>query len=849
MVSPFILLVLCWQFRLGCCVNGSPEWFNDISTNLFSLPGDIMLGGLFSINDLSSNLSQRTKPNNISCEKVNELGLGLSIVMKYAVDEINANQILLPGIKLGYETYDTCKQAAVIVRPTLSFLTAKSTKALSVECNYTNYEPRISAVIGPYSSELVSVIGKVLGFFLMPQISYGATSDKFSDNLHYPSFFRTVPTDKWQVEVMALLLREFAWNWVAVVGSDEEYGQRGVEQFSKLAEAMSICVAYQALIPVYTNPEPAIRTIVRNIIATKVHVVVVFSDPPSAEIFFSEVIRRNMTAVWIASTGWAVHYRLTTLPNIQSIGTVIGFTDRTQNLDLLPVYTHKLFAKISEERQSMSGPVPTADPSNPCPQCWYLSPANITLVTAPAVQRSAFGVYAAIYSVAEALHNLLDCNSTACKWGLKTKIYPWELLRVLRNTSVNVSGTHLVFDSNGNPNIGYNVIQWKWGASGLDFMHVGTFYESLSINKSLFRWHTEDSKVPESRCSAECDKGQIRRVKGFHSCCYDCIDCLPGTYRAYEDDIECTECPKGQWSLIRSTSCTKPTFVVLSWDTPEALAMILAGVLLLLCQVSVGAVFLKHRQTPMVMASGGTQSLVALLSLIGGCLSLLLFLGQLGDTKCRLQLPLTCFFQTGALSIVTSISLQIFYVTEFPDRAASQLHIIRGYGSWLFVLVCCVVQASLCSWFGHESPSLSEHMAHMTITFVNDFLACPVIPLTAFALMQGFNALLALVSFMATFMAVKPLHQYNLARDITFSCLIYCVIWLTFIPVYIGLSDKGKSIVHVSFDLGTNLGVVVAYYVPKCYLLLRKPDLNKPEQFCTFLEAVPPRPVEQEPQT
>lgn len=90
--------------------------------------------------------------------------------MKYAVDEINANQILLPGIKLGYEIYDTCRQSAVIVKPAISFLTAKSDNVLSVECNYTDYETSISAVIGPYSSEMVSVIGKLMGFFLMPQV-------------------------------------------------------------------------------------------------------------------------------------------------------------------------------------------------------------------------------------------------------------------------------------------------------------------------------------------------------------------------------------------------------------------------------------------------------------------------------------------------------------------------------------------------------------------------------------------------------------------------------------------------------------------------------------------------------
>ncbi|XP_042353952.1 taste receptor type 1 member 3 [Plectropomus leopardus] len=840
MVAPVALLVLCWALRLSCSTS-STEWFHNISTSLFNLSGDVMLGGLFPINLITSNLSQRTEPNDISCERLYENGLGLALVMKYAVDEINANQGLLPGIKLGYQIYDTCRQSAVIVKPTMSFLTAKSSKALSVRCNYTNYETSISAVIGPYSSEMVSVIGKLLGFFLMPQVSYGATSDKFSNKLLYPSFFRTVPSDRWQVDVMVLLLREFKWNWVAVVGSEEEYGQRGVQEFSKKAENMSVCVAYQGLIPVYTDPAPAIKTIIQNIKATKVGVVVVFSLVEPAEIFFKEVIKNNVTAVWIASTSWAINNQITSIPNIQSIGTVIGFIDKIQTLDLLTNYTKALFTKLSEERENTPAPslVSKGNPDNPCPQCWSLSMDNISLVEDPGVKRTAFSVYAAIYSVAQALHNLLGCNSTACMHGSETKVYPWKLLEVLKNTSVDINGKHLQFDSQGNPNIGYSMIEWIWNASEVNFIDVGSFYEQLTINKTLFKWHTKTSEVPQSTCSAECDTGQVRRVKGFHSCCFDCIDCVRGTYQKNKEDIQCTDCPTGQWSFNRSTNCTYPTFDVLSWNTSEALEMVLGGVLLLACQVSVGVVFLKYRGTLLVAASGGVLSFVALLSLMGACLSLVLFLGQPGDVVCRLQLPLTSIFQTVALSIITFISLQILYVTEFPKMASSHLHILRGPGSWLFVLVCCALQIGLCGWFVAEGLSLSEYKAQMKIDFLKSFLACPMSPLTGFAVIQGFNGALALMSFMCTFMAAKPLHQYNLARDITFSSLIYCVIWVTFIPIYIGLSHKNKSIVHVFFTLASNLGLVVAYYFPKCYLLLWKPELNTAEHFCTFLEGVP----------
>lgn len=167
----------------------------------------------------------------------------------------------------------------------------------------------------------------------------------------------------------------------------------------------------------------------------------------------------------------------------------------------------------------------------------------------------------------------------------------------------------------------------------------------------------------------------------------------------------------------------------------------------------------------------------------------------------------------------------------------------------MFLLICCVVQAGMCGWFVQEGPSLTEYMAAMKIDFVRAFLACPVEPLTGLALMQGFITALALVSFMCTFMAAKPPHQYNLARDITFSSLIYCVIWVTFIPIYIGLNDKYKCIVYVSFTLTSNFGLVAAYYFPKCNLLLRKPELNTAEYFTNFLDGVPTTPAEDEPQT
>ncbi|XP_063072738.1 taste receptor type 1 member 3-like [Engraulis encrasicolus] len=834
MVAQESVLLLSCLFCLG-----RADWLQNISTDLFRSSGDILIGGLFPINELTSDLSEREEPDDIECNSINTYGLGLALVMKFSVDHINAEQSVLPGIKLGFETYDTCRQPAVIMKPTLLFLSEGSTEEVAVKCNYTDYVTRVVAVIGPYISEMVGVVGKLLGFFLIPQISYGATSDKFSDKDLYPSFMRTVPTDKWQVEAIVELLKLFGWNWVAVVASEDEYGRQGQRQFSSLAGNEGICVAYEGLIPIYSDPLPTIKNILQHINTTSTGVVVLFSLSQPALTFFKEVINQKMKLVWVGSTAWALHNDIASLPQINTVGTILAFADKSRPLPLLSPYFQALFSKIQQERQEQ----PSSEPSsltptmgNPCPQCWYFSPDNITLVDHTLLQRTAFSVYAAVYSVAQALHDMLGCNATSCPPLGKQKIYPWQLLEVLRKVSLDINGTHLKFDKDGNPNIGYDVMVWIWRGQKVEFREIGSFLGNLSIDKTRIEWHTESNEVPTSSCSADCRPGQVRRVKGFHSCCFDCITCLEGTFQNNSDDIQCTTCPEGQWSIQRSNHCLDPTYTYLAWDSPESLGLVLAGVVVLICEIVVTVLFLRHWDTALVKASGGPLCVLSLLCLVVCCASLVLFLGPPGDIMCRLQLPFNAFFPTVALSAILAISLQIVCVTEFPEKTCPHLQTLRGPGSCLVVLACCGVQAGLCGWFVQVAPSLTTSRANLKVTFVERFLGCPVEPMLSFGIVLGFNGALALVSFMCTFMALKPAGQYNMARDITISTLAYCVVWVIFVPIYTGLDDREKSIAHVAVTLISHMGLVAAYFFPKCHLLLKTPELNTPEHFRAYLE-------------
>ena len=40
----------------------------------------------------------------------------------YAIDQINTNKTLLPGVRLGYDARDTCRDAQVAIQQTLDFI-------------------------------------------------------------------------------------------------------------------------------------------------------------------------------------------------------------------------------------------------------------------------------------------------------------------------------------------------------------------------------------------------------------------------------------------------------------------------------------------------------------------------------------------------------------------------------------------------------------------------------------------------------------------------------------------------------------------------------------------------------
>ncbi|XP_006871826.1 PREDICTED: taste receptor type 1 member 3-like [Chrysochloris asiatica] len=801
----------------------------------FRVQGDYMLGGLFPMSSAeSAGLGDRTQPNSTACRRFSALGLLWALAVKMAVEEINNGSDLLPGLRLGYDLFDTCTEPVVAMKPCLVFLAKAGSLNIAAYCNYTQYQPRVLAVIGPHSSELALVTGKFFSFFLMPQVSYGASTDRLSNRETFPSFFRTVPSDRVQLGAIVELLVTFGWNWVAAVGSDDEYGRQGLSIFSSLASSRSICIAHEGLVPVTRGHRTSlgqVEKLLQVVNQSNVQVVVLFASAHAAHALFSYSVHSQLEPkVWVASEAWLASDLVTTLPGIDRVGTVLGFLMRGAQLPEYPEYvaTHLSQAAnpafcASLDATELGLEEHVVGPR--CPQCDHITIQN---VSAGLLHHQIFTAYAAVYSVAQALHNTLHCNASGCP--AREAVQPWQLLERMYNMSFRVRGLELAFDANGNVAMEYDLKLWVWQGGEPKFHTVGTFNGRLQVHNSQITWHTPGNQDPVSRCSRQCTEGQVRRVKGSHSCCYDCVDCKAGTYRRNPDDLFCTECSLDQWSPDRSTRCfpRRPKF--LAWGEPTTLGLlILLSLVLGLALVALG-LFICHWDSPMVQASGGPLTCFGLACLNLVCLSVLLFPGWPNPTSCLVQQPLSHLPLTGCLSTLFLQAAETFVESELPLSWMGRLQgWLRGPGTWLVVLLAVLAEAGLCTWYLVAFPPkvVTDWRALPQEALVH----CRVRSWFSFGLVHATNATLAFLCFLCTFLVQSRPGRYNHARGLTFATLAYFITWISFVPLFTNVHIAYQPAVQMGAILICALGILAAVYLPKCYLLLWYPALNTPEFF------------------
>ncbi|XP_058019490.1 vomeronasal type-2 receptor 26-like [Ahaetulla prasina] len=704
----------------------------------------------------------------------------------HAVTKINKDLFLLPNITLGFHIYDNKETVRRVSWNSLSLLSTRGQMVPGYKCD--KQDPLLS-VVGDVNSQYSRQMASIFSIFKVPQLGFHFLKFTQGDRIVFPSFFRISPNEFPQYVGLVRLLLYFQWNWVGLVAPESDNGELFVSTLIPMLQEKEICLAFTHLLESVSALLSANKCL--SLIPTdhshdipEFRHVLMSLDPlnPQGDVF--------LPLWWARIFGCKIHKPGVRLPKGEKPCT------GQENLKDVPSYMFET---------SMSG--------------------------------ESYNIYNAVYAVTHALHAMHGSGAQPAMMRLGkriTNVQSWQLLAYLENVWFNNSaGNEVSFLDNGAMSARYDLLSWIFLPNqSFVYMKVGQMYprvlqgQDFTINSSAITWAKK--KVPFARCGRKrCQAGEKKTVpEGEQVCCYKCDPCPEGTISNQTDVARCDPCPEDRYPNKDKDHCIAKKIHFLSYQ--GNLGYILASLTLSLSLITLAvlAIFHKHRDTPIVKANNRDLTYLLLISLLLCFLCSFLFIGQPGKLTCLFrQTSFAVLFSLAVSSVLAKTVMVVlaFMATKPGNRSRKLL------GKPLtnsIVIACPLIQALLCIIWLATSPPFPNMDFHSL--FGETILECNEGSASMFYIVLAYLGFLALVCFTMAFLARKLPDSFNEAKFITFSMLVFCSVWITFLPTY--LSTKGKSMVAVEIFsiLASGAALLACIFFPKCYIILFRPHLNCP---------------------
>ncbi|XP_064159137.1 extracellular calcium-sensing receptor-like [Anguilla rostrata] len=779
-----------------------------------------------------------TKPEHLKCSRVILREFRLAQTMIFATEEINNRTDLLPGVSLGYKIHDSCVSPIFATRAAMTMMNGYEDTLSDTSCSTPAVVP---AIIGTsISTDAIAIAGTV-GLFQIPLISHFATCACLSNRKRFPTFFRTIPSDYYQSRALAQLVKHFGWTWIGAVRGDDDYGNNGMATFIKAAEQEGICIEYSETFRL-TEPDTLLK-VVDVIKRGSARVIVAFLGEIRMIKLLEQLTFQNITGFqMVGSEGWITSSSIASPSSFRTLGGSIGFAITQGKINGLQEFLIKLHPSKYPNNTDVTDFWEAAFQCNlrngdkkPHVTSCTGSESLIEMENAytdASELRISNNVYKAVYAVAQSLHDLLACTPhQGCTNSVNTQ--PWQVLRALKNVNFTLgTGEKVSFDSNGDPVARYEVVNWQLGTDGaVKFRVVGYYDDSLPSGQQFVMrpasmvWAGGQKEKPRSVCSESCPPGTRKAVqRGRHVCCYDCVPCAEGEISNVTDSNDCIQCTEEYWPNAKRDRCVSKVVEFLSFHEIMGIVLVIFSIVGACVTVLVAVLFFIQKDTPIVKANNSELSFLLLFSVKLCFLCSLTFIGRPSEWSCMLRH--TAFGITFVLCISCVLGKTIVVLMAFRATLPGS-NVMKWFGPLqqrLSVLAFTLIQVLICVlWLTISPPFPNKNMKHYKEKII---LECDVGSAVGFWAVLGYIGLLSILCFVLAFLARKLPDKFNEAKYITFSMLIFCAVWITFIPAYVSSPGKFTVAVEIFAILASSFGLLFCIFLPKCYIIVFRPEQN-----------------------
>ncbi|XP_072003849.1 vomeronasal type-2 receptor 26-like [Engystomops pustulosus] len=321
----------------------------------------------------------------------------------------------------------------------------------------------------------------------------------------------------------------------------------------------------------------------------------------------------------------------------------------------------------------------------------------------------------------------------------------------------------------------------------------------------FFHCLTSDELILVSTCSAPCPSGYKRTLKpGIHKCCFECFKCSEGEITDEKDSISCHKCPEDQWPNDFNHCVPKP-IEFLSYKND--LAVVTVSVITILCfgktSIILG-IFTLFQDTPVVRANNQTLSFILLVSIMLSFLCVFLFLGCPTHVTCMLRQTSFGVIFSVAISSILAKTIMVYTAFKATKPGSSWRRFVGVKIPNSVVFFCSFVQVLLSVIWLSTSPPFPEMNTHLYQDKI--IFQCNEGSMLAFFMLLGYMGLLAAISFIVAFLARNLPDSFNEAKNITFSMLVVCSVWVAFIPAYMSVTGKNTVLVEIFAIISSIVG-------------------------------------------